>query len=106
MTRSTWIVIAADGRHVTVGRSALPDADDLDRAAEALRALGIPCAWLARCAGDYYGRKRPVLHALRAIVGTPDAAAWEAADAAWHQARCATLASCTPPSRTRTSAAA
>ena len=103
---STWIIVAGDGRHVSMGRLAPPDAHEIACAAAALQAQGILFAWVARFDGDYYGRKRPSLQLRCAIVGAPDAAAWAAADAAWHRARAAAFEACAPPSISCASAAA
>lgn len=70
--KTTWIVLCADGRHVSIGRAREPDAEDLDRAAVALQAAGQE-GWLAIVYGDYYGARGVRVDVLRPL--TPGAPA-------------------------------
>jgi len=71
-----WIILCEDGRHVTVGRHADPDDDELARASEQLRSLGIG-GWLAVLEGRYYGRAKVSIMMVREL--TPTAAPWDTA---------------------------
>ena len=79
-----WIVLGADGRHVSLGRTELSEAE-ITAASDALAAQGLS-GWLARMQGEYYSRARVMLEALRAI-GAEHDADWQAALAAFHAAR-------------------
>lgn len=48
-----WIVLAEDGRHVTIGRHTDPSPEEIDRAGDQLSALGLG-GWLAVLEGAYY----------------------------------------------------
>ena len=48
-----WIIIADDGRHVTIGRLIDPTEEEIAAAAEALSRQGLG-GWLAVMEGDYY----------------------------------------------------
>ncbi len=83
-----WIVLGADGRHVSLGRSE-PSEAEVMAASDALAAQGLS-GWLASMQGDYYSRARVTLEPLRAIGVAPEAD-WKAALSAFHAARhCAT----------------
>jgi len=83
-TETRWIVLGADGRHVSLGRSE-PSEAEVMAASDALAAQGLS-GWLARMQGDYYGRGRVTLEPLRAIGAAHDTD-WQAALAALHAAR-------------------
>lgn len=70
--KTTWIVLGADGRHVSIGRAREPDAEDLERVAAGLRDAGQE-GWLALLYGDYYGTRGVRLDVLRPL--TPGAPA-------------------------------
>ena len=83
-TETRWIVLGADGRHVSLGRTE-PSATEVATTSDALAAQGLS-GWLARMQGDYYSRARVKLEPLRAIGAAPEAD-WELALAAFHAAR-------------------
>jgi len=68
-----WIILAADGRHSTLGRSAPPDEEEVAKAASALAAIGL-AGWYVVLDGDYWSRRPPVvLTAVRPLAGATDA---------------------------------
>jgi hypothetical protein len=83
-TETRWIVLGADGRHVSLGRSE-PSEAEIVTASDALAAQGLS-GWLARMQGEYYSRARVTLEPLRAIGVAPEAN-WQAALSAFHAAR-------------------
>ena len=83
-TAQRWIVLGADGRHVSLGRSE-PSKAEITAASDALAAQGLS-GWLARLEGDYYSRQKVTLESLQRI-GTPHDADWQAALSAFHAAR-------------------
>ncbi|MCA3284722.1 MAG: hypothetical protein ING16_17880 [Roseomonas sp.] len=83
-TEQRWIVLGADGRHVSLGR-AEPSKAQVKAASDALAAQGLS-GWLARMQGEYYSRGKVTLELLQRI-GTPHDADWQAALAAFHAAR-------------------
>jgi hypothetical protein len=78
-TETRWIVLGADGRHVSLGRTE-PSETEIATASHALAAQGLS-GWLVRMQGDYYSRARVKLEPLRAIGVAPEAN-WQAALAA------------------------
>ena len=80
-----WIILAQDGRHVTLGRAAPPSAAGVEAAAAALAAQGL-AGWLATLEGDYWGRGRVTLAPAQTL---DDAASldWPAAITAFEAAR-------------------
>ena len=83
-TETRWIVLGADGRHVTLGRNA-PSETEIAAASEALAAQGLS-GWLARMQGAYYSWSNLTLEPLRTIGTTPEAD-WQAALTAFHAMR-------------------
>ena len=83
-TETRWIVLGADGRHVSLGRTE-PSEAEVASASHALAAQGLS-GWLARMHGEYYSRARVKLEPLRAIGVAPEAN-WQAALAAFFAAR-------------------
>ena len=83
-TETRWIVLGADGRHVSLGRTE-PSEAEIATASDALAAQGLS-GWLVRMQGDYYSRRKVTLEPLRRI-GAPHEADWQAALAAFHAAR-------------------
>jgi hypothetical protein len=81
-----WIILAADGRHATLGRSAPPDEEEVAKAASALAATS-HAGWLVRLDGDYWSRRaRPVLTPIRRLACAIDAD-WPAAATAFETMR-------------------
>ncbi len=83
-TETRWMVLGADGRHVSLGR-AEPSTTEIATASDALAAQGLS-GWLARMQGDYYSRGKVMLEPLQRI-GADHEADWQAALAAFHAAR-------------------
>jgi hypothetical protein len=83
-TETRWIVLGADGRHVSLGRTE-PSEAEIATASHALAAQGLS-GWLARMQGEYYSRATVTLEPLQRI-GTPHDADWQAALAAFLAAR-------------------
>ena len=79
-----WIVLGADGRHVSLGRTE-PSEAEITVASDALAAQGLT-GWLARMQGEYYSRRKVTLEPLQRI-GIAHNADWQAALAAFHAAR-------------------
>ena len=83
-TEQRWIVLGADGRHVSLGRTE-PSEAQVKAASDALAAQGLS-GWLARMQGEYYSRGCVMLEPLQRI-GVAHDADWQAALAAFHAAR-------------------
>ena len=99
-----WIILAADGRHSTLGRSAAPDEEEVAQVASALAALGL-AGWYVILDGDYWSRRAPVVLTVpRPLAGATDAE-WSAAVAAFDALRVAATSSKvrSSPSTTATS---
>ncbi len=80
-----WLVLAQDGRHVTLGRESDPSADEIARCGESLDRVGTP-GWLVVSEGGYYNRRTPVrLLMVRQI--TAIAGEWPEAERQWHEIR-------------------
>ncbi len=90
-----WIVVASDGRHVTLGRATDPSPDELEQAAEGLRKMGI-AGWLAVSEGTYYGRGALRLMMVRSLAEV-EGAAWAEAEAAFKAIRQAATGSAESP---------
>jgi len=61
-----WIILAQDGRHVTMGRAAPPSEAEVQAAAAGLTAQGL-AGWLATLDGDYWSRRRVALTPLQIL---------------------------------------
>ena len=83
MGEKRWLVIASDGRHVTVGRATDPPPEMLDAAGDGLRSLGL-AGWLAVSDGSYYGPGSLELLLVRPL--------FELSGATWDEAQAAFLA--------------
>jgi hypothetical protein len=68
-TEQRWIVLGADGRHVSLGRTE-PSEAQVKAASDALAAQGLS-GWLARMQGDYYSRRKVTLEPLQRIGAAP-----------------------------------
>ena len=79
-----WIVLGADGRHVSLGRTE-PSEAEIATASDALAAQGLS-GWLARMQGEYYSRRGMTLQPIQRI-GIAHDADWQAALSAFHAAR-------------------
>ena len=69
-----WIVLADDGRHVTLGRHSDPSDEEIAQAANGLRRSGVG-GWLAVLEGVYYGRG--VLNVMMVREIAPPRAGWD-----------------------------
>ena len=87
-----WIILAADGRHSTLGRSAPPDEEEVAKAASALAAVGL-AGWLVRLDGDYWSRRKPVVLTMMQPLAHAVDAGWPAAVAAFEAMRMAAMSS-------------
>lgn len=85
-----WIVLGADGRHVTMGRHTDPSPDEVSEAERSLAAQGLS-GWLAVMKGGYYVRRKPSLMMVRPLANP--SRPFEDAAAAFEAKRKATLAS-------------
>jgi hypothetical protein len=83
-TETRWIVLGADGRHVSLGRTE-PSEAEIATASHALAAQALS-GWLARMQGEYYSRRKVTLERIQRI-GAEHEADWEAALSALHAAR-------------------
>ena len=83
-TETRWMVLGADGRHVSLGRTE-PSEAEIATASDALAAQGLS-GWLARMQGEYYSRGKISVEPLQRI-GAPHNADGQAALAALHAAR-------------------
>jgi len=87
-----WIILAADGRHSTLGRSAPPGEEEVAKAASALAAVGL-AGWYVILDGDYWSRRTPMaLTPLRPLTHAA-AADWPAAVAVFEAMRMAATSS-------------
>lgn len=75
-----WLVLASDGRHVTVGRATDPSPEEIDAAADALGRQGLG-GWLAVSEGAYFGDGPIRLMMVRPLVAPTSS--WEEALAAF-----------------------
>ncbi|SFL05701.1 hypothetical protein [Falsiroseomonas stagni] len=80
-----WIILAQDGRHVTMGRAAPPSEAEVEAAAAALVAQGL-AGWLATLDGNYWSRRRVVLAPVQ-MLGDGATLDWPAAIIAFEAAR-------------------
>ena len=80
-----WIILAQDGRHVTMGRAAPPSEAEVEAAATALVAQGL-AGWLATLDGNYWSRRRVALAPVQSL-GDGASLDWPAAVAAFDAAR-------------------
>jgi hypothetical protein len=83
-TETRWMVLGTDGRHISLGRSELSEAE-IATASDALSAQGLS-GWLARMQGDYYSRSKISVEPLQRIGAAHDAD-WQPTLAAFHAAR-------------------
>ena len=61
-----WIVLAADGRHVTMGRHTDPSQLEIEEAERGLASQGLS-GWLAVMKGAYFSRQTPSLMMVRPL---------------------------------------
>jgi hypothetical protein len=80
-----WIILAQDGRHVTIGRAAPPSEAEVETTAAALAAQGL-AGWLATLDGNYWSRRSVVLAPVQ-LLGDGATLDWPAAVTAFEAAR-------------------
>jgi hypothetical protein len=80
-----WIILAQDGRHVTMGRAVPPSDAEIAAGAAALAAQGL-AGWLATLDGNYWSRRRVTLAPVQ-ILGNGTTLDWPAAITAFEAAR-------------------
>lgn len=80
-----YLIIAEDGRHVTLGRAYAPTPKEVEKSSEGLVKQGLG-GWYAVMRGDYWGRREPTLEAVQEV-GMPITINWEAATANFRAAR-------------------
>jgi len=80
-----WIILAQDGRHVTMGRAAPPSDAEIEAAVGALAPQGI-AGWLAMLDGKYWSRRCVALAPVQ-ILGNGATLDWPAAINAFEAAR-------------------
>ena len=80
-----WIILAQDGRHVTMGRAAPPSEAEVEAAAAALTAQGI-AGWLATLDGNYWSRRHIVLTQVQ-MLGDGATLDWPTAITSFEAAR-------------------
>jgi hypothetical protein len=82
MTRhaeTRYLIIAEDGRHVTLGRAYAPTPEEIEKCSEGLAKQGL-AGWYTIMRGDYWGRREPALEAVQEV-GMPIACNWQTATA-------------------------
>jgi hypothetical protein len=89
-TETRWIVLGADGRHMSLGRATPPTDIEIIGVSDALAAQGLS-GWLACMQGDYYSRGKVTLAPLKRI-GADHEADWQTALAAFQRLRGLALA--------------
>ncbi|WP_431283156.1 hypothetical protein ACQW02_27785 [Humitalea sp. 24SJ18S-53] len=85
MPERRFIVLGADGRHITLGRAGPPEDAEAAAIVSALHAAGVEAAWLVEMTGNYWGRGRVGLTALRPLMSRGD---WPQALDAFEARRC------------------
>ena len=80
-----WIILAQDGRHVTMGRAAPPSEAEVEAASAALAAQGL-AGWLATLDGNYWSRRSVVLAPVQ-MLGDGTTLDWSTAITAFEAAR-------------------
>lgn len=66
VVETRWIILSADGRHITVGRHSDPSPEELTQAEARLAAQGL-AGWLAVMKGGYYDRSEPSVMMVRPL---------------------------------------
>jgi hypothetical protein len=80
-----YLIVAEDGRYVTLGRAYAPTPEEVEKCSEGLVKQGLG-GWYAIMRGDYWGRREPTLEAVQEV-GMPITINWEAATASFRAAR-------------------
>jgi hypothetical protein len=61
-----WVILAEDGRHVSIGRHSDPSPEELAQSEANLAAQGL-AGWLVIMEGGYYQRGKPSLMMVRSL---------------------------------------
>ncbi len=83
-TESGWMLLGAEGRHVSLGRTE-PSKAEITAVGDTLAAQGLS-GWLVRMQGAYCSRRKVTLEPLQRI-GAAQEPDWQAALSAFHAAR-------------------
>lgn len=81
-----WIILAEDGRHVTLGRETDPSDEEIARAGDGLRAQGLG-GWLVVLEGHYYQRRDKLTLLMVRVAAPSGGPSWEEAEAAFLRIR-------------------
>ena len=92
-TEQRWIVLGADGRHMSLGRATPPTDIEIIGVSDALAAKGLS-GWLVCMQGEYYSWGKVTLEPLKRI-GAAHEPDWQAALAAFQRLRGLALAQAT-----------
>ena len=87
-----WIILAKDGRHVTLGRDAAPTDEEVAKVASALAAVGL-AGWYVILDGDYWARRKPVVLTMIQPLAHAAVTDWPPAVAAFEALRMAATSS-------------
>jgi len=91
-----WVVLATDGRHVTLGRHVPPAEEEVAKASSALVKAGLT-GWLAGLDGDYWSGRTPVVLTMIEPLAHAADADWPAAVAVFEAMRRAATSSNAAP---------
>jgi len=80
-----WIILAQDGRHVTMGRVAAPSEAEVEAVGAALVAQGL-AGWLATLDGSYWSGRRVTLAPVQ-MLGDSATLDWPTGITAFEAAR-------------------
>lgn len=81
-----WIILADDGRHVTLGRDSDPSDAEVAQTGDGLRMQGLG-GWLAMLEGHYYQSRSPISLLMVRAVAPSSGPTWENAEAAFRRLR-------------------
>jgi hypothetical protein len=84
MKEKRWLIVAQDGRHVTVGRYTDPAPEEIERAGLSLDEIGT-AGWLVVSEGIYHSDGAVALLMVRRI--TERDGNWSEAEQLWHSIR-------------------
>lgn len=81
-----WIILAEDGRYITIGRDTDPSDEEVTYLGEGLRAQGIG-GWLAVVQGHYYQSCDTLTLLMVRAIAPSSGPTWEQAEAAFLRVR-------------------
>ncbi|MBW4095964.1 MAG: hypothetical protein HIU81_11650 [Acidobacteria bacterium] len=79
-----WLVLAEDGRHITLGRHSNPSDEEVLDVSQQLNGMGL-AGWLAISEGGYYSTNAVTLLMVRQI--TDKLGDWTLAESRWNEQR-------------------